>query len=186
MWDPKPDAPGPSTAASSASCRPNVPGIRLGDMLPMCGRIMDKWSIVRSLHHHDAGHSSRRPDLLHRLSVGGPNPDENVDAELRLDRRPATRPPDAATAGLRDDSAWCRGQVRPISASHRKPFETQADPANSGPISLPNFALPQGSRWSASASAGSCSGGFDPFAATRRERPDEWRWIAISNRPGTS
>ena len=57
MWDPKPDAPveyrGEFGVAST-----NVPGIILSDMLPRCGRIMDKWSIIRSLHHHDAGHSS--------------------------------------------------------------------------------------------------------------------------------
>ena len=35
-----------------------VPGIRLGDLLPMSAKMMDKWSIVRSLHHHDAGHST--------------------------------------------------------------------------------------------------------------------------------
>ena len=36
----------------------NVPGIRLGDLLPMCAKVMDKWSIVRSLYHGDAGHSA--------------------------------------------------------------------------------------------------------------------------------
>src|ERR1700682_2119296 len=52
MWDPKPDAPveyrGEFGVRSS-----RVPGILLSDMLPMCGRVMDKWSIVRSLHHDD-------------------------------------------------------------------------------------------------------------------------------------
>ena len=66
MWDPKPDAPAEYRGEFGA-IPTNVPGIRLADMLPMSAAIMDKWSIVRSLHHHDAGHSDRRPDLLHRL-----------------------------------------------------------------------------------------------------------------------
>src|SRR5262249_14361449 len=57
MWDPKPDAPKEYRGEFGVSPT-KVPGIMLSDMLPMCGKIMDKWSIVRSLHHHDAGHSS--------------------------------------------------------------------------------------------------------------------------------
>jgi hypothetical protein len=57
MWDMKPDAP----AEYRGEFKPiptNVPGIHLGDILPMSAKIMDKWSIIRSLHHHDAGHST--------------------------------------------------------------------------------------------------------------------------------
>src|SRR5213083_3683424 len=46
MWDPKPDAP--AEYRGEFGVRPtSVPGILLSDMLPMCGQIMDKWSIVR-------------------------------------------------------------------------------------------------------------------------------------------
>src|SRR5690349_14335510 len=49
MWDPKPDAP--AEYRGEFGIQPSkVPGILLGDLLPMSGRIMDKWSIVRSLH----------------------------------------------------------------------------------------------------------------------------------------
>src|SRR5262249_3522393 len=57
MWDPKPDAPA-EYRGEFGTLPTNVPGITLSDRLPQCARIMDKWSIVRSLHHHDAGHSS--------------------------------------------------------------------------------------------------------------------------------
>src|SRR5881409_3363999 len=50
MWDPKPDAPA-EYRGEFGVLTTNVSGILLSDMLPMCGRIMDKWSIVRSLHH---------------------------------------------------------------------------------------------------------------------------------------
>src|SRR5688572_10967883 len=56
-WDPKPEAPaefrGPFRAIPT-----RVSGIRICELLPMSARIMDKWSIIRSLTHNDAGHSS--------------------------------------------------------------------------------------------------------------------------------
>src|SRR5262245_8796331 len=56
-WDPKPDAPAEFRGAFGATST-RVPGIQICDLLPRCAAIMDKWSIVRSLNHHDAGHSS--------------------------------------------------------------------------------------------------------------------------------
>src|SRR5437016_2133526 len=49
MWDPKPEAPAEYRGEFGVS-KTNVPGILLSDMLPACGKIMDKWSIVRSLN----------------------------------------------------------------------------------------------------------------------------------------
>ena len=56
-WDPKPDAPA-EIRGEFGTIPTNVAGVRLSDLLPMSARMMDKWSIVRSLHHHDAGHST--------------------------------------------------------------------------------------------------------------------------------
>src|SRR5262245_15492790 len=48
MWDPKPAAP--AEYRGEFGTKPtSVPGIQLTDMLPMCGKVMKKWSIVRSL-----------------------------------------------------------------------------------------------------------------------------------------
>src|SRR5437762_330906 len=55
-WDPKPDAPAEFRGAFGAMPT-KVPGIQICDLLPMSAKIMDKWSIIRSLHHNDAGHS---------------------------------------------------------------------------------------------------------------------------------
>src|SRR5215475_4129067 len=74
MWDPKPDAPVEYRGEFGTSPS-KVPGILLGDMLPMCGRVMDKWSIVRSLHHHDAGHSTG-DQICFTGYNSGRNPDE--------------------------------------------------------------------------------------------------------------
>src|SRR3954451_15996852 len=56
-WDPKPDAPAEYRGAFG-SMSTKVPGIQICDLLPMSAGIMDQWSIIRSLHHTDAGHSA--------------------------------------------------------------------------------------------------------------------------------
>ena len=84
--------------------RPTCPASRLTDMLPMCGRIMDKWSIVRSLHHNDAGHSTG-DQICFTGYPAGPNPDENVYPSCGSIVVEATRQPEPAPAGLRHDPA---------------------------------------------------------------------------------
>ncbi|HEV3144618.1 MAG TPA: DUF1501 domain-containing protein [Gemmataceae bacterium] len=142
MWDPKPNAP-PEYRGEFGTIPTKVPDILLGDLLPMCAKIMDKWSIVRSLHHNDAGHSSG-DQICFTGYPSGPNPDENtypscgsvvakqlghlspqLPAYVMIPRMvPGTGPAYLGVA--------C------------KPFETQADPANPGPFRVPNFTLPQG------------------------------------------
>jgi uncharacterized protein (DUF1501 family) len=54
-YDPKPDAPadyrGPLKAMSTA-----VPGIQVSELLPEHARLMDKMSIIRSMHHNNGDH----------------------------------------------------------------------------------------------------------------------------------
>ncbi|HEY0456079.1 MAG TPA: DUF1501 domain-containing protein, partial [Verrucomicrobiae bacterium] len=47
-WDPKPEAPIEYRGEFGAMST-KVPGIKICDLLPMSARMMDKWSIVRSL-----------------------------------------------------------------------------------------------------------------------------------------
>ena len=97
--------PGRVSAASSASARRTCPASCSTDMLPMCGQIMDKWSIVRSLHHHDAGHSTG-DQICFTGYPAGPEPRRERLPELRLDRRRKQLGHlNAAAAGLRDDPA---------------------------------------------------------------------------------
>ncbi len=142
MWDPKPNAP--VEYRGEFGVRPTtVPGITLSDMLPMCGRIMKKWSIVRSLHHHDAGHSTG-DQICFTGYPAGPNPDENVHPSCgsivarQLGHKTPHLPayvmiprllPGAGSAYL---GVAC------------KAFETLADPAANGPFRVPNFDLPAG------------------------------------------
>ena len=54
-WDPKPDAPQDYRGAFGAMST-SVPGIQICDLLPLSAKIQHKYSIIRSLHHNDAGH----------------------------------------------------------------------------------------------------------------------------------
>src|SRR5262245_11458231 len=76
MWDTKPDAPA-DYRGEFGTIPTKVPGIQLGDLLPMTAGIMDKWSIVRSLHHTDAGHSAG-DQICFTGYLPGPSPDQNI------------------------------------------------------------------------------------------------------------
>ena len=58
MWDPKPEAPD-HIRGPIGSIETNVPGIRLGELLPTVARHADKFSIIRSMNigtqSHDIG-----------------------------------------------------------------------------------------------------------------------------------
>jgi hypothetical protein len=141
MWDPKPDAP--AEYRGEFGVRPtNVPGILLSDMLPLCGRIMRKWSIVRSLHHADAGHSSG-DQICFTGYPSGPNPDENVypSCGAVVSRQLGRLTPHLPSYVMIPRMVPGTGPGY-LGVSH-KPFETQADPATPGPFRVPNFALPQ-------------------------------------------
>jgi hypothetical protein len=142
MWDPKPEAPSEYRGEFGVSST-NVPGVLLSDMLPMCGRIMNKWSIIRSLHHEDAGHSSG-DQICFTGYPSGPNPDENshpscgsiVSKQLGhlTPQLPAYVMIPRMLPGV--GSAY-------LGVAH-KPFETGADPAVAGPFRVPNFSPPEG------------------------------------------
>jgi len=142
MWDPKPDAP-VEYRGEFGVMNTNVPGIQLSDMLPMTARCMDKWSIIRSLHHHDAGHSTG-DQICFTGYNSGPNPDQNIHPSCgsivaeQLGHLNPELPAYVMIPRLLPgaDSAY-------LGVAY-KPFETLTDPATPGPFSLPNFALPDG------------------------------------------
>ncbi len=142
MWDPKPDAPAEYRGEFGVA-RTNVPGILLCDMLPRCGRIMDKWSIIRSLHHHDAGHSSGDQICFTGYNAG-PNPDENIMpcCGSIVSRQLGHLTPHLPAYVMIPRLVPGTGSAY-LGVAH-KAFETQVDPANPGPFQVPNFTLPQG------------------------------------------
>jgi hypothetical protein len=142
MWDPKPDAPveyrGEFGVAPSS-----VPGILLSDMLPMCGKVMRKWSIIRSLHHEDAGHSSG-DQICFTGYPSGPNPDENVYPSCGsiVSRQLGHKTPQLPSYVMIPRLVPGTGSAY-LGVAH-KAFETLADPAQPGPFRVPNFELPGG------------------------------------------
>jgi hypothetical protein len=142
MWDPKPDAPAEIRGEFQPISTP-VAGIRLSEHLPRSAQIMNKWSIVRSLHHHDAGHSAGD-----QICFTGYNPGPNVDENIA---------PSCGSIVAKQLGDQCKhlppyvmiprmvpGTGSAYLGVSYKPFETQADPAQAGPFRLPNFALPEG------------------------------------------
>lgn len=142
MWDPKPEAPAEYRGEFGTQST-KVPGILLSDMLPLCGRIQDRWSIVRSLHHQDAGHSSG-DQICFTGYPAGPNPDENIYPSCGSIVQKQLGPQSPQLPAYVMVPRMVPGTGPAYLGVACKPFETQADPAQSGPFRVPNFALPAG------------------------------------------
>jgi hypothetical protein len=142
MWDPKPDAP-VEYRGEFRTIPTNVPGVNLTHMLPLSARIMDKWSIVRSLYHNDAGHSTG-DQICFTGYPSGPTPDENIYPSCgsivskQLGHLTPNLPAYVVIPRMLPGTGPAYLGVA------NKPFETQADPANPGPFKIPNFSLPEG------------------------------------------
>ena len=141
-WDPKPDAPQEYRGAFGAM-RTKVPGIQICDLLPLSAGIMDKWSIVRSLHHADAGHSRGDQICFTGYPAGA------VDAQnyypscgsiVAKQLQPQNRKLPAYVVIPRN----LPGTGPAYLGARHAAFETGADPAQAGPFSVPNFSLTGG------------------------------------------
>lgn len=159
MWDPKPDAPVEYRGEFGVSST-KIPGILLSDMLPMCGRVMDKWSIIRSLHHGDAGHSTA-DQLCFTGYPTGPNPSENASPSCGsiVAEQMARRRPDLPAYVM--IPRMVPGTGAAYLGVANKPFETGADPASPGPFRVPNFSLADGLSYDRLGSRRELLGSFD-------------------------
>ena len=142
MWDPKPDAPA-EYRGEFGTMNTNVPGIRLGDWLPLSAKIQDKWSIVRSLHHHDAGHSTGDQICFTGYNTG-PAPDTNIHPSIGsvVSKQIGHLNPTMPAYVMIPKQNPGTGSAY-LGVAH-KPFETMADPAQPGPFKVPNFTLAEG------------------------------------------
>ncbi|MDP7205585.1 MAG: DUF1501 domain-containing protein, partial [Pirellulaceae bacterium] len=136
-WDPKPEAPVEYRGAFG-SMETTVPGIRICDMLPQCASVMDKWSIIRSLHHNQPGHSAGDQVVFTGYDPG-PDPTMNIHPSCGsiVSEQLGGARPDLPTYVMvprqvpGTDSAY-------LGPAH-KPFETIVDPATRGTFTLKNF-----------------------------------------------
>ncbi len=141
MWDTKPGAPA-DYRGEFGTIPTNVPGIQLGDLLPMTAKMMDKWSIVRSLHHHDAGHSAGDQICFTGYNPG-PSPDVNIYPSCGsiVSKQLGHLTPHMPAYVMIPKMNPGTGPAY-LGVTH-KPFETIADPASPGPFRIPNFTLPE-------------------------------------------
>jgi len=142
MWDPKPEAPA-EFRGEFGTMNTSVTGIQLTDMLPKCAAVMDRWSIVRSLHHGDAGHSTG--DQICFTGYGpGINPDQNIHPSCGsiVARQLSRLNPELPAYVMIPRQVPGTGSAYLGVACN--PFETGADPANNGPFQVQNFQLAGG------------------------------------------
>jgi len=57
-WDPKPDAGYDYTGEFNKVIQTNVPGIQIGALFPELAKQADKYSLIRSMTHHNNGHET--------------------------------------------------------------------------------------------------------------------------------
>jgi hypothetical protein len=148
-WDPKPDAPKEYRGAFGAM-RTKVPGTHICDLLPKCAKMTDKFAIIRSLHHKNAGHSGG-DQILFTGYPPGKNPNENIYPSCgsivakQLGHLSPELPPYVMIPRTLPG-------VEPAYLGKKYgPFYTGADPAdsstwpkNKGKFQVPNFELTDG------------------------------------------
>jgi uncharacterized protein (DUF1501 family) len=141
-WDPKPQAPAEIRGIFGA-IPTKVPGIRISSLLPRSAAIMDKWSIIRSLHHENAGHSGA-DQICFTGYVSGPNPDANVAPSCGsiVSKQFQGDNPKLPTYVM--IPRVVPGTEASYLGPAYRPFETQADPAQEGPFVVPNLQAPEG------------------------------------------
>jgi hypothetical protein len=162
-WDPKPAAPVEYRGAFGATST-SVAGITIVDLLPRCAAIMDKWSIVRSLHHKNAGHSAG-DQILFTGYDPGPIPEINVHpscGSIVSEQLGHLTPELPAYVVIPKQSPGTNSAY--LGVAH-KPFETLQDPAKDGPFRLRNFSLVEGVGKNRFSRRQSLLAGFDTLRA---------------------
>ncbi len=144
-WDMKPNA----SVEFRGEFNPiatNVPGIQICELLPRSARIMDKWSIVRSLHHHpqygDVSHS-RGDQVVFTGHAPGANADENVHPSMGSIAARQLQRHDPAMPAYVMIPRMIPGTGPAYLGRAFAPFETLADP-RVGRFEVPNLATPAG------------------------------------------
>lgn len=138
-WDPKPDAPVEFRGAFGAM-NTNVAGIQICDRLPQCAKVQNRWSIIRSLYHDNAGHSAG-DQIVFTGYKPGPDPNVNIHPSCGsiVSEQLGHLSPELPSYVMiprqvpGTDAAY-------LGAAH-KPFETLTDPATPGTFKMQNFTL---------------------------------------------
>jgi len=143
-WDIKPEAPSEYRGMYSA-IKTSVPGLLLGDRLPMQAKIAHQLSIVRSVHHENGIHAPSS----HWMQTGyfGPTLARNAPQKPSfgsvIARSLGSRqPPMPAYITMPKSEAFGYQGAVYLGKAHN-PFEVMADP-NAADFRIPNLSLPEG------------------------------------------
>jgi hypothetical protein len=140
-WDLKPAAPS-EYRGEFKPISTNVPGIQISEHLPLSAKQMDKYAIVRSVTHPDAGHESASHYLLTGYRPTNDIPSNempsygSITAKERGPRRPGLPAYIAVPTPPRSTAAAYLGVAY-------NPFSVGADP-NGANFSVRNLTLPNG------------------------------------------
>ena len=143
MWDPKPDAPA-EVRGEFTTIDTKVPGIKITELLPQTAKIMDKWSIVRSLTHRAQDGNVGHGDGDQICFTGyPPGRDGQVNVmpscgsyvQKQKQKLDPTMPAYVMVPKMipGTEPAWLGPSC--------KPFETLADPAETTPFVIPSLGL---------------------------------------------
>lgn len=142
-WDPKPEAP-VEYRGEFNPIRTNVPGILINEYLPLSAKMMDKWSIIRSLHHHDSGHSTGDQLCFTGYPAGPASPDTNIFPSCGSIVAKQLQEQDPSIPAYVTIPKRVPGTDSAYLGAKYAPFETISDPAKDPVFSVPNLGLPDG------------------------------------------
>ncbi|WP_020475628.1 DUF1501 domain-containing protein [Zavarzinella formosa] len=146
-WDMKPDAPA-DIRGEFKPIATKVPGIQICELLPQTARIMDKWSIVRSLQHlaeyGDVSHS-RGDQVVFTGHAPGANDSENAHPSMGSVVARQLQHLDPAMPAYVMVPRMIPGTGSAYLGRVCQPFETMADPAaKKVRFEVPNLGMPRG------------------------------------------
>ena len=142
-WDPKPDAPA-EYRGEFGHIKTCVPGIIINEFLPQSARIMDKWSIVRSLTHTDSGHSTADQVCFTGYPGDQRSPDSNFFPSCGSIVAKQLQGQDPSLPAYVVIPRSVPGTEAAYLGAKYNPFQTQADPASKGPFVIPSLGPPAG------------------------------------------
>jgi uncharacterized protein (DUF1501 family) len=146
-WDMKPDAPA-EIRGEFDPIATQVPGIQICELLPRTARIMDKWSIVRSLQHPaqygDVSHS-RGDQVVFTGHAPGVDESQNLHPSVGSITARQLQHLDPAMPAYVMVPRQLPGTASAYLGRAYQPFETMADPITRGqPFEIPNLGAPRG------------------------------------------
>ena len=140
-FDMKPDAPAEFRGEFDPIAT-NVTGVRICELLPMTAKVMDKFSVVRSVcHPHEYGDvsHSRGDQVVFTGHAPGTNESENAHPSMGAVVAKQLQHLDRAMPAYVMVPRMIPGTGSAYLGRTCNPFETNADPAARGPFRVPNL-----------------------------------------------